>query len=631
MSAKRALRNSSILAFSIVVLMMSSGLAVAQLGRSGAPLDKTPGEDIDYTREQIVVEQDLENGKISLKLGEARMFVHYGDGQIGMTTVQTKYMGIADIYDGKRGFSERVGIPTHSIFHQRLIGAGEYVDENGNGLFDVHGPNVVGTIEELCDTQVSHENLLKWVDYKDISWTLSHWRQSVSGNEVDINFVLSAENITYQSSDGAVDGMTVGRIAYKFHVTTVQQEIRIQAAPHYKVFARGDAAPGDQIDSTELVATTNVTGHVLNTTWKYDQVVRGWDIATDIDGVQRNDTRLVVLTDLAYGVHMSDAVGEWMKEQFGGKISPRAIAGHGAREMISDSVDELIIDDEVNTPSPSGHDIEGNPLECGLDYVVTETVDTEGRSTGAPTDNSSDENEKTDDEKRQDAVHEKMKQYRDTACVQRGEEMEMTSESRPQAIRAGAIHFDDNGANLGRVRWVSNATVDGVETEVLFQIHGARPVSQSDVPQDPLSDCNENGREDAYDISAGTSDDYNENGIPDECEDGVIWRGVRIVGGYNYVIGSSVYHDPEFSTDVITIDTQSFNDPIFYANGNFGKLVSQLFQILPTALGIVVLVAVMAGVATSKSRREQAPVPSHQQYVPAGAWASDDDWSKYQP
>jgi hypothetical protein len=592
MSAKRIMRSSSILAFSIVVLMMSSGLAVAQLGRSGAPLAKAPGEDIDYTREEIVVEQDLENGKISLKLGEARMFVHYGDGRIGMTTVQTKYIGVADIYDGKRGFSERVGIPTHSIFHQRLIGAGEYVDENGNGLFDVHGPNVVGTIEELQDTHVSHENLLKWVDYKDVSWTLSHWRQSVSGNEVDINFVLSAENITYQSSDGAVDGMTVGRIAYKFHVTTVEQEIRIQAAPHYKVFARGDAVPGDQIDSTELVATTNITGHVLNTTWKYDQVVRGWDIATDVDGVQRNDTRLVILTDLAYGVHMSDAVGEWMKEQFGGMISPRAIAGHGVREMISDSVDDLIIDDEVDTPSPSGHDIEGNPLECGLDYEVV----TEGRATVAPTDNTSDEDEKTDDEKRRDAVFERMKEYRDTDCIQRGEDMEMTSESRPQAIRAGAIHFDDNGANLGRVRWVSNATVDGVETEVLFQVHGARPVTHSDV----------NGAEG-------------------------MWSGMRLVGGYNFVIGESVYHDPEFSTDVITIDTQSFNDPIFYGNGNVGKLVSQLFRLLPLALGIVVLTAVMVGVASSKSRREQAPVPSQQQYVPAGAWASDDDWSKYQP
>ncbi len=601
MGAKRALRNSTILAISIVALMMSSGFAVAQVGRPGAPLDNTPGEDIDYTREEIVVEQDLENGTISLKLGEAHMFVHYGDGRIGMTTVQTKYMGIADIYDGKRGFSERVGIPTHSIFHQRLIGAGEYVDENGNGLFDVNGPNVVGTLEELEDTHVSHEELLKWVDYNDVSWTLSHWSQSVHENEVDINFVLSAENIDYQSNEGVVDGMTVGRISYIFHVTTVEQEIHVQAAPHYEVLVRGDAVSGDQIDRTELVATTNVTGHVLNTTWKYDQVVEGWDIATDSDHSERNDTRLVVLTDLAYGVHMSDAVGEWMKEQFGGLISPRAIAGHGPRDMVSGHDSPMLDDGQAPPPPPPpGHDVEGNPLECGLAYVNSDSDEleggTEGRATEEPTDDNSDEDTKSDDEKRRDAVHEKMKKYHDTACMQRGDVMDMTSESRPQAIRAGAIHFDDNGANLGRIRWVSNATVDGVETEVLFQVHGARPVTHSDV----------NGREG-------------------------LWSGMRIVGGYNFVIGESVYHDPEFSTDVITIDTQSFNNPIFYGNGNVGKLVSQLLRILPLALGIVVLTAVMVGVVSSKSRREQAPVPSEQQYVPAGAWASDDDWSQYQP
>ena len=51
---------------------------------------------------------------------------------------------------------------------------------------------------------------------------------------------------------------------------------------------------------------------------------------------------------------------------------------------------------------------------------------------------------------------------------------------------------------------------------------------------------------------------------------------------------------------------------------------------IPMALGVVVLAAVTIGVASSRSRREQAPIPSQQQYVPAGAWASEDDWSQYQ-
>jgi hypothetical protein len=183
----------------------------------------------------------------------------------------------------------------------------------------------------------------------------------------------------------------------------------------------------------------------------------------------------------------------------------------------------------------------------------------------------------------------------DTDCKQGGEELPVDDQSHPQAIRAGGIHFNDNSANLGRIRWVSNATVDGLETEVLFQLHGARPVLASDIKQ-------------------------NEG----------LWVGVRMVGGYNYVLGTSVYHDPEYSADILTIDTQSFDDPFVYSNVNFAKLMANLIQMMPMALGIVVLTTVAIAVASTRSRREQAPIPSQQQYVPAGAWASDDDWSQYQ-
>jgi len=41
----------------------------------------------------------------------------------------------------------------------------------------------------------------------------------------------------------------------------------------------------------------------------------------------------------------------------------------------------------------------------------------------------------------------------------------------------------------------------------------------ADTSEDPIIDCNENGAEDAEDISNGTSDDFNANGVPDECEE----------------------------------------------------------------------------------------------------------------
>ena len=41
----------------------------------------------------------------------------------------------------------------------------------------------------------------------------------------------------------------------------------------------------------------------------------------------------------------------------------------------------------------------------------------------------------------------------------------------------------------------------------------------ADTSEDPIIDCNGNGAEDSEDISNGTSDDYNANGVPDECEE----------------------------------------------------------------------------------------------------------------
>ena len=157
MNRNGGMRRATILALSITILIISSGLSVAQ--NSG--IDSAPGEDIDYTRELIEIEQDIEIGEIRLNLGESSMVVNYGDGQISFKTTQTKYMGIADLYDDRRGFDQRVGIPVETIFWQRLIGVGEYVDSNENGLFDVEGPKAAGTFEELQDDAIDHEDMLK--------------------------------------------------------------------------------------------------------------------------------------------------------------------------------------------------------------------------------------------------------------------------------------------------------------------------------------------------------------------------------------------------------------------------------------------------------------------------------------
>ena len=99
-----------------------------------------------------------------------------------------------------------------------------------------------------------------------------------------------------------------------------------------------------------------------------------------------------------------------------------------------------------------------------------------------------------------------------------------------------------------------------------------------------------------------------------------------MVGGYNYVLGNSAYHDPEFSSDIMTMDTQSFGEPVILG-GSLVQMLSGLVRMLPLLIGVVVVGAIAVGVA--RSRRDTAPLPQQRQYAPAGAWTSGDDWDQY--
>jgi hypothetical protein len=586
-------RRQGLLSLALVALMLSSGAAMAQdTPVDGAP-DTAPGEDIDYTREQIVVERDDAEGTVKLKLGESAMYVEYGDGRISFAAVQTRYLGIADVYHQRQGFDKRVGIPAQTIVFQRLIGIIEYTDENDNGLFDVHGGKVAGTIEELDDTLVTHEETQKWVDFADVQWTLSSWREHGTENNRQFEFVLSATDVPYSSTNGSDTSETVGRIAYIFRVTTHEEQVSIRAVPHYRVMTSGDDDSDLRISNSELVGHTNVTGTVLNSTWKYDQAIEGWDVATDQNGEERNDTRLVVLTEIGFGVHLHKDVGPWMMKQFGELPRPRAITGAPPAHQPppTDQSDSDAPDTHLAAQSGPDHDVQGHPLRCGLAYVSgggnDGTSDTQARGS-------------TSETVEQQKLKQRIREYTETACRQRGDVIDDTAESdeaRPEVIRSGSLHFEDNGARLGRIRWVSNATVDGLETEVLFQMHGARPVLPKDI------------------------DDANSD----------LWAGVRMVGGYNYVIGDSVFHDPEFGADVLTMHTSSFGEPrVWNVHGPLSQLLQALQGGLPMLLGAVLIAVVIVGVASTRSRRELAPLPPSAQYAPAGAWTTpSEDWEQY--
>jgi hypothetical protein len=376
---------------------------------------------------------------------------------------------------------------------------------------------------------------------------------------------------------------TLEYIAYEFRVTATKEDVQISSVPHYRVQVDNSETNGDvAILDSEEVQAFGVNASIINATWKYDQVVNGWDVGTDGNGTQRNDTRLTVISEFAFGVHMERVIGKWMHNQFGNLPAPRAVAGTGmpVQNMVRDAMPEV------------DYDMHGRPLNCGLAYVSGDGMPgspppgmTNGRKMDDSDNGSSDDanhdsdqssDHDTDSAHRAEMVRDRMREYRDTACIQRGDPIASDEFTSPQSIRSGGLHFEDNGIRIGMIRWVSNATVDDVETEVLFQLHGARPVLPSDL---------------------SASDDS-------------LWAGMRMVGAYNYVIGENQTHDPDFTTDVVVFETQSYGEAIEWQGA--GNIVTRLLKtgVLPIILlGLIVVITIAGVVSSRRGGNQGAPMP----------------------
>lgn len=558
--------NSRTTALAVLLMLLLTPLVAARDAAGGAEgaADDADGQVLSVALDDIGIERDDANGAIALRIGASTVRIDYGDGEIGLLSTQTRHLGVADVYQ-RSGFHSRVGIPVDVIVWQRLTHIGEYVDSNENGLFDVNGPRIGGTFDEVDAMVESHEPIVKWIEFDDIEWTLTDWQEQRVEDEFLLRFTLESNDLPYQRADGVIANATLERIAYEFRVTAIRETVSIQSVPHYRVLVDGIDSDSVRVSDSQEDEALDINATVINATWKYDQVVEGWDVATDSNGSERNDTRLTVISEFAFGVHMQRQVGQWMHAQFGGLPAPRAIAGDAppVENMVRDSLPD------------AHHDAHGRPLHCGLAYVSG------GDAPGSPPGTQARQSDQQDSDhpdsrSRAERVHDRIREYRDTACIQRGDDIASDRVQAPQAIRSGGLHFEDNGLRIGQIRWVSNATVDGVETEVLFQLHDARPVLPSDV----------------------------------DGSDDSLWAGMRMVGAYNYVIGENQTHDPDFTTDVVVFESQSYGEPIEWQGA--GGIVSRLFMIglVRIALLSLLVCAVVVGVVTvGRAGRASAPMP----------------------
>lgn len=542
---------------SVVALLMISLMLISIPSSATAQSDDAITDDsIKYTNEEIKVKLDETVGELSLKLGDAKMRLSWGTaedpGDISLLTTQTHFMGVADIYDSRGRFDKRVGIPVNTVFYQKMDGILEYDDLNNDGLFNVKGQGKAGTLDEISKANVSHEPIMKYISYSNLTWTPSVLTEECNGNICQFDFSLEATSIAYQGND--VDSnQSLDLIKYIFHITTTETAVEVEAMPHYRVETHKDRDKNMKIDYTKQIGSSNITADVLNNVWKYDQILEGWDAST-------NESRLMTVVEYGMGAYMKDSVADWTMDQFQKMPGPKPFVGQAKKTSA------------IHPPPPpkDNHDKFGHPLKCGVDYVE---MNNNGQGNG----------------------QKDSKKFEQTHCSPEGDELKEEGISNASAVRAGGLHFDNDGAKMASIRWVSNATVDGVEEEVLFQIHGIRPIHKEDLQNSSLP--------------------------------GGHYKGVRMIGGYNHPVGENITHDPEYDIDVMTINTAGFGEPIDLGNR---VLFRNLMQIAPIVMGALVVGVAGTVLMVRRKAKKAALIPKAEDFPSMGTNAErGSNWHSY--
>ena len=543
---------------SFVALLMISLMLISIPSSATAQSDDAITDDsIKYTNEEIKVKLDETVGELSLKLGDAKMRLSWGTaeepGEISLFTTQTHFMGVADLYDSRGRFDKRVGIPVNTAFYQKLDGIIEYDDLNNDGLFNVKSQGKAGTLDEITKANVSHESIMKYISYSNLTWIPSVLTEECNGNVCQFDFSLEATSISYQGNDVNAS-QSLDLIKYIFHITTTETAVEVEAMPHYRVETHKDRHKNLKIDYTKQIGSSNITADVLKNVWKYDQILEGWDASS-------NESRLMTVVEYGMGAYMKDSVAEWTMDQFQKTPGPKPFVGQAKK------------DSAIHTPPPppkNVHDKFGHPLKCGGSYVEMG--------------NNGQGNEQKDSKK-----------FEKTHCSPEGEELMEEGVSNASVVRAGGLHFDNDGAKMASIRWVSNATVDGVEEEVLFQVHGIRPINKEDLQNSSLP----NGH----------------------------YKGVRMIGGYNHPVGENITHDPEYDIDVMTIDTAGFGEPIDLGNR---FLFRNLMQIAPIVMGAIVVGIAGTVLMVRRKAKKAALIPKAEDFPSMGTNAErGSNWHSY--
>jgi hypothetical protein len=130
---------------------------------------------------------------------------------------------------------------------------------------------------------------------------------------------------------------------------------------------------------------------------------------------------------------------------------------------------------------------------------------------------------------------------------------------RPKLVKKNELRFDDNWQRVGRLTWVSDvdtyadANAPAESKNMYFQIHGGRKLA-------------------GYTMG------------------GAVYRTVVVLGGFSYPGAYRIFHDPEFSADMVQLDI-----PTVLGTGQAQRVVTGLVVVVLGGVIAVVAAAVYLG------------------------------------
>ncbi len=239
---------------------------------------------------------------VYVKSGSAFFGVLYGTEEnnnfVKILADVERYAGGVDIYgsDG-RLISKRI-LRYHTFVGQQFNFAWEYVDKDGDAMFDFSVVDDNGTIVEEGDEPI------KAISFWG-AWNMTDFHiTNISNEEVRVDFTVERDNIPYthiMDNTSLGDGV-VNKIAIHFHITARLEVRNVTGFPWYR-YQRGE---GISLDHRE-----NYSGKVVVFEVKYDKEIIGWDFKNE-------SSRVVVENTLFFGVAGMKGTLYMIRHRYGG-------------------------------------------------------------------------------------------------------------------------------------------------------------------------------------------------------------------------------------------------------------------------------------------------------------------------